>query len=256
MNDFNELKDFLEEKVNTYNQPGFIPQDPISIPHLYSSKEDIEISGFLAAVIAWGQRPVILKNATQLLERMDHVPSAFIRDHQQKDRKAFKNFVHRTFNGIDCIYFLEALQQIYLHHDGLEGSFSRIFQQEQQLGSAISEWRKLFFSFHPPMRSGKHISDPLKNSSAKRICMYLRWMVRKDKAGVDFGLWNKIPASSLHAPLDIHSGRIARNLGILTRKQDDWKAVIELTGNLSKFDPHDPVKYDFALFGLGVNERF
>lgn len=250
-----EIREFLDEQYAVFNVREFIPDDPVSIPHRFSAKEDIEISGFLAATIAWGQRPVILRNATRLMERMDFAPSDFIRNHHPAHRKSLSDFVHRTFNGTDLQYFLKALQQIYRHHQGLEGSFIKALKTTSDIPSAIHTWRSLFFSFDAPQRTSKHFADPLRNSSAKRICMFLRWMVRKDHKGVDFGIWNGISPSVLHAPLDLHSGRIARELGLLTRKQNDWRAVEELTANLRLLDPHDPVKYDFALFGLGVTMK-
>lgn len=246
------LKEFLDEQLALYNHPSFIAADPVSIPHLFSKKEDREISGFLAATIAWGQRPVILKNANRLMELTDFSPHDFILNHTPAERKRFRLFVHRTFNGDDAVYFIKALQILYRQHNGLEGSFTASISQSADMATAIHNWRQLFLSFNSLERTGKHVADPLRNSSAKRICMYLRWMVRKDKTGVDFGIWNSIQPSALYAPLDLHSGRVARSLGLLKRKQNDWKAVEELTLNLRKFDAADPVKYDFVLFGAGA----
>lgn len=251
-----QLKEFLEEKVLQFNTTSFIADDPISLPHQFHLKEDREIAGFLTALIAWGQRKVILKNAHELMRRMDQQPHHFIIHHSAKERKSFNDFVHRTFNGIDAMYLLKALQSLYTSHSSLETVFSEGIQQKKDLSVAIHQARMELLSFSAPGRTGKHIADPLRNSSAKRICMYLRWMVRNDKTGVDFGIWKKIKPKDLYCPLDIHSGRVARALGLLTRKQDDWKAVNELTINLRKLDKNDPVKYDFALFGLGVNEGF
>lgn len=251
----NEVGEILEFNYLKYNNPKFIETDPIQIPHLFTKKEDIEISAFITAILAWGQRPTIIKNCKDLMERMDNAPVDFIRNHNSAERNQFGNFIHRTFNGIDCVYFIKALQELYLKHEGLEGSFNYHFKKTSNLENTIHEWRKTFLSFESPDRTGKHIADPLKNSTAKRILMYLRWMVRKDKNGVDFGIWKKIPPSALFAPIDLHSARVARKLELLTRKQDDWKAVIELTDNLRKFDSKDPVKYDFALFGLGANKE-
>jgi len=251
------LKSFLDEKADLYNRPEFITVDPISIPHQFSRKEDIEISGFLTATIAWGQRVTILKNANKLMQMMDNTPHEFILHHNKNDLKPFSKFVHRTFNGIDCIYFIQSLHNIYKKHGGMEKVFnSHLTKKDTDLSNAIHQFRKIFFSLPCPARSQKHVADPLANSSAKRICMYLRWMVRKDKRGVDFGIWNFIKPCQLACPLDLHSARVARSLGLLQRKQNDWKAVIELTNNLKEFDPLDPVKYDFALFGLGINEEF
>jgi uncharacterized protein (TIGR02757 family) len=251
-----QLKEFLEEKVMQFNTISFIEEDPISIPHLFHQKEDREIAGFLTALIAWGQRKVILKNAHEMMRRMDEQPYDFIYHHTSKERKSFSDFVHRTFNGVDAMYLLKALQSLYTSKSSLEDVFSEGIQQKKDLSVAIHAARTKILSFAAPGRTGKHIADPLRNSSAKRICMYLRWMVRNDKTGVDFGIWKKIKPKDLYCPLDIHSGRVARTLGILDRKQDDWKAVTELTINLRKLDKNDPVKYDFALFGLGVNEGF
>ncbi len=250
-----ELRAFLDQKVASYNTPLFIEDDPISIPHLFTKKEDIEISGFITATLAWGQRPVIIRNCIWLMEQMDNAPHDFIRNFKKSDLRPFQKFVHRTFNSTDCLYFLHALQQIYTKEGGLENAFSKYYSKSQDFAIAISELRTLFLSFKSEHRTAKHFADPLKNAGAKRLCMYLRWMIRNDKNGVDFGIWKACSPAILHAPLDLHSGRVARSLGLLSRKQDDWKAVVELTENLRKFDPLDPVKYDFALFGLGVNDE-
>jgi len=256
-----DIKSFLDEKADLYNRPEFITVDPISIPHQFSKKEDIEISGFLTATIAWGQRPTILRNANRLMEMMDNAPHQFILYHSKNDLKPFSKFVHRTFNGIDCIYFIQSLHNIYKKNGGMEKVFnSHLTKKDADLSNAIHQFRELFFSLPHAARSKKHVADPLANSSAKRICMYLRWMVRKDpdsyRDGVDFGIWNSIQMNQLSCPLDLHSARVARSLGLLQRKQNDWKAVTELTNKLKEFDPLDPVKYDFALFGLGINEEF
>jgi uncharacterized protein (TIGR02757 family) len=251
-----EIKPLLDEQFERFNVHKFINDDPISIPHRFSTKEDREIIGFLTATLAWGQRPVILRNALKLAEWMDHSPAAFILHHSAAERKPFSKFVHRTFNGIDAVYFIKALQKLYLLHNGLEQSFASAYQETNDTALAIHNWRKLFLSFNAPARTSKHFADPLSNSSAKRICMYLRWMVRKDNGGVDFGIWDSISPSLLYAPLDLHSGKTARELGLLKRKQDDWKAVAELTENLRLLDPQDPVKYDYALYGLGVSTRY
>jgi uncharacterized protein (TIGR02757 family) len=251
-----ELKDFLEEKHCQYNRPEFIESDPVSIPHLFSKKEDIEISGFLAATIAWGNRKMIVRNAKRLVELMDYSPFDFIKNFSDKDLKPFENFVHRTFNGIDCIYFLESLRNIYQNHNGLEAVFSKEIKNTGSVKEAIIYFRKVFFELTYLARTGKHVANPEKNSSAKRINMFLRWMVRNDKRGVDFGIWKKINPADLFCPLDVHSGNISRKLCLLNRKANDWKAVDELTTNLRTFDNADPVKYDFVLFGLGVFEKF
>jgi len=251
-----ELKDFLEEKHDQYNRPEFIESDPISIPHLFSKKEDIEISGFLSATIAWGNRKMIVRNAKRVVELMDYSPFDFVLNFSDKDLKPFENFVHRTFNGTDCIYFLESLRNIYQNHNGLEAVFLKEIKNTGSVKDAIIYFRNVFFELPFPDRTGKHVANPEKNSSAKRINMFLRWMVRNDSRGVDFGLWEKIKPAGLFCPLDVHSGNISRKLGLLNRKINDWKAVDELTSNLGAFDKTDPVKYDFALFGLGIFEKF
>jgi uncharacterized protein (TIGR02757 family) len=249
-----ELKDFLNEKYELYNHPSFIELDPISIPHKFSLKEDIEISAFFAATIAWGQRPTIIRNATRLMELMDHDPYQFILNSEKKDWKQFEGFVHRTFQYVDVIYFIQSLQNIYRLHGGLEKVFAA--KSKKDVKSGIMHFREVFLEINPTGRTAKHISNVEKNASAKRINMFLRWMVRNDKRGVDFGIWKNISPSLLYCPLDLHSGRVARKLGLLNRTQDDWKAVHELTMNLKHLDPKDPIKYDFALFGLGVFEKF
>lgn len=250
-----ELKAFLDYKVEAYNQPEFIATDPIQIPHLFSKKEDIEIAGFLTATIAWGNRKSILKNAHRLMELMDHSPHDFVLQANPRELESLNQFVHRTFNGIDLTYFITALQNIYKHHGGLEEVFSKHAAAET-VQNSIHHFKKTFFELPHPTRTQKHVSDPHKNSAAKRINMYLRWMVRKDSKQVDFGIWEKINPAALSCPLDVHSGRIARKLKLLNRKQNDAKAVAELDNNLRKLDSTDPVKYDFALFGLGVFEDF
>lgn len=248
-----EIHLLLEEKYDQFNRVSFIESDPISIPHLFSKKEDIEIAGFISATIAWGQRKTIIKNANQFVEFMDMEPFDFVMNHSQKELNRFADFKHRTFNSIDAQYFITALKHIYTNHGGLEQVFA---QHPKNMQQSISNFKRVFFEENHPQRTQKHISDPLKNSAAKRINMYLRWMVRKDKRGVDFGLWNKIDAKDIMCPLDVHSGNVARKLGLLTRTQDDWKATIELTDSLKQFDINDPIKYDFSLFGLGVFEKF
>lgn len=262
-----DLKGFLDEKYEQYNRFDFISSDPISIPHLFSKKEDIEIAGFLAATIAWGQRVTIINNANKLAKLMDNEPYQFLMNAREKDLKRFENFKHRTFNGVDAVFFLKSLQNIYKKLGGLQQAFlldkQAFIDKDFSLLKSITHFRSVFFSIPFPERTGKHVSNPAQNSSAKRLCMYLRWMVRNDKRGVDFGLWaqsgkgSNAPASAyLMCPLDIHSGNVARKLGLLNRTQNDWKAVEELTANLRTLDPTDPTKYDFALFGLGVFENF
>jgi len=250
------LHSFLEEKAQQYNNSAFIDSDPVSIPHHFSTPGDIEISAFLTATISWGQRVSILKNAGSLMDLMDNSPSQFIKSFEKSDLKPFKKFKHRTFNGEDCIFFLESLRNIYKTHGSLEAAFQFAKNDEDCVKKGIDTARNIFFSIPHQHRHTKHFSDPGKGSAAKRINMFLRWMVRKDAGGVDLGIWKKIPASALKCPLDVHSGRVARKLGLLKRRQDDWLAVEELTAALKEFDPKDPVKYDYALFGLGVFEKF
>lgn len=257
-----ELKEFLEEKHDLYNRAEFIDTDPISIPHQFDKKEDIEIAGFITATIAWGQRVTIINNANKLMKLMDNTPHDFILNAKARDLYQFDNFVHRTFNTMDAVFFIKSLQNIYLHHGGLQNVFHPNNLANEEMNnvclSAITNFRNVFFSIAHPARTTKHISNPAENSSAKRICMFLRWMIRNDKRGVDFGVWKNKDFNSSHlmCPLDVHSGNVARKLGLLTRTQNDWKAVTELTYNLKSFSDTDPVKYDFALFGLGVFEGF
>lgn len=248
-----ELKDFLEEKVVLYNNPTFIADDPVQIPHLYTQKEDIEIAGFLSATIAWGNRKMIIKNSHRMMELMGNSPYDFVMSHKEDHLEAFKTFVHRTFNGTDFTFFIKSIQNIYLNHQGLEAIFTN---SDLNMQHRISNFKKIFFEIQHPSRTTKHISDPLNGSAAKRINMYLRWMVRQDNAGVDLGIWKHVSPSDLSCPLDVHSGNVARKLGILTRKQNDAKALAELDAKLRLMDPLDPVKYDFALFGLGAIEKF
>ncbi len=250
-----EIKQLLDEKAEQYNCISFIENDPILIPHKFTRKEDIEVSGLLTATIAWGKRKSIIANATRLMELMDDAPYEFVVNASAKDLKRVHGFVHRTFNGTDCEFFLTALRTVYKRHGGLETVFSKgLSPSDPNVCNAIVNFRKVFLQTKHMTRSEKHISDPSANSSAKRLCMYLRWMVRKDKKGVDFGIWTKISPSQLCLPLDVHTGNVSRLLGLLSRKQNDWKAVIEVTENLKQFDAVDPVKYDFALFGIGVNQ--
>lgn len=250
-----ELKEFLDAKVSQYNTPDFIASDPISIPHQFHIKEDIEIAGFLAATIAWGNRKMIIKNANRMMTLMGNSPYDFVMNHKDSDLDNFDGFVHRTFNAGDFKYFIMALQHIYTNHGGLEQVFNT-HTESTTLQPAIHQLKKIFFEIPHLPRTTKHIGDPLKGSAAKRINMYLRWMVRKDSTGVDFGIWKSLSPSQLSCPLDVHSGNVARKLGLLNRKQNDAKALIELDTNLRRLDPIDPVKYDFALFGLGVFEGF
>ncbi|WP_420322451.1 TIGR02757 family protein [Flagellimonas sp.] len=250
-----ELKDFLDEKVAQYNHPKFIEDDPIQVPHRFSRKEDIEISGFLTATIAWGNRKSIINNSNRLMELLDNSPHDFVLNHSENDLEKMTNFVHRTFNGIDLQYFVKSLKNIYQNHSGLESVFTK-HQKKDSLQSSISNFKTAFFELPHESRTQKHVSDPLKGSAAKRINMFLRWMVRDNNTGVDFGIWKSLNPSQLSCPLDVHSGNVARKLKLLKRKQNDAKALAELDINLRKMDASDPVKYDFALFGLGVFEKF
>lgn len=249
------LKSYLDAKVLAYNHTDFIDTDPIQIPHRFSKKEDIEIAGFLSATIAWGQRKSIIKNALHLMDLMDNSPFDFVLHHSSSDLNAIKSFVHRTFNGNDCRFFIQSLKNIYQHHNGLEEVFSNGYSDGKSIYSSLIYFRNVFLETPHDQHVTKHVSDVTANSSAKRLNMFLRWMVRKDENEVDFGLWSKIPASALMLPLDVHTGDVGRALGILNRKQNDWKSVEEITAVLRKFDPNDPVKYDFALFGIGAFEN-
>lgn len=250
-----QLKAFLIEKAEYYNSPDFIKDDPISIPHQFKDKRDIEISGFLIATIAWGNRRSILNSGAKLLDIMGNAPYDFVLNHQPKDLKACQGFVHRTFNEEDLMYFFYALQRIYTMYTDLESCFSAKLKAND-LQTALHYFKTEFMGFGAPKRTQKHVSDPLKNSAAKRLNMMLRWFVRQDEKGVDFGIWRSISPSLLSCPLDVHSGRVARTLGLLKRKQNDAKALQELDHSLRALDPKDPVKFDFALFGLGVYEGF
>jgi uncharacterized protein (TIGR02757 family) len=250
-----ELKDFLDEKVRQYNQSNFIATDPIQIPHQFSQKEDIEIAAFLVATIAWGNRKSIIKSGSKIIELLGNAPYDFVLNHTENDLEKLQFFVHRTFNGTDFQFFIKALHHIYTRQEGLESIFFK-HAESHTLQTAIHQFKHTFFSIPHPVRTKKHLSDPMKNSAAKRINMFLRWMVRKDASGVDFGIWNSLSPAQLSCPLDVHSGNVARKLKLLSRKQNDAKALQELDKNLRKLDPTDPVKYDFALFGLGVFEGF
>ncbi|MBS3777459.1 MAG: TIGR02757 family protein [Bacteroidales bacterium] len=251
-----DLKAFLEEKYHQYNCRRFIATDPIQIPKAFEEPGDIEIAGFFTATIAWGQRKTIINNMYELLRRMDYRPFDFIMNAGKADLENFSNFKHRTFNGEDCIFFIQSIKNIYQNHGGIRHIFEKAYRQEGSIEAALTSFRNVFFEIPFPERTQKHVADISKNASAKRLNMFLRWMVRDDKEGIDFGIWKGIAPKDLYIPLDVHSGNVARKLGLLTRKQNDWKAVLELTGNLRQFDPQDPVKYDFALFGLGAFERF
>ncbi|MFT7148706.1 MAG: hypothetical protein ACI82Q_000559 [Nonlabens sp.] len=257
-NDFEGLKYFLDEKVALYNQPSFISPDPVSIPHAYALKQDIEITGFWAAILAWGQRVTIINKCNELFAMMDNQPYDFILNHSENDLKPLLKFKHRTFNDIDTLYFISFFKAFYQKHDSLETAFlSGLKPGDQHIGNALIHFHDQFFALpDAPQRTKKHIATPVRKSACKRINMFLRWMVRTDTNGVDFGIWHGIKPSQLICPCDVHVERVARKLGLVKRKQMDWQTALELTENLRQFDPEDPVKYDFALFGLGIEEKF
>lgn len=256
-NDLLNIKELLDEKYFQFNNESFIETDPISIPHQFSKKEDIEISAFLVATIAWGQRISIINNGNKLMRLMNNEPYDFILNFSKSDALRFESFVHRTFNAIDCVFFLQALKNIYIKHEGLENAFSQNHSKNSEnVKQAIVDFRTSFLKTPHQSRSEKHISNPDSKSSAKRLCMFLRWMVRCDKHGVDFGIWKTLKPKQLCLPLDVHTGNVSRKLGLLTRTQNDWQAVEEITDVLKQFDVNDPIKYDFSLFGLGAFEGF
>jgi len=248
-----DLKDFLDDKVALYQKPNFINDDPISIPHEYSLKEDIEISAFLSATIAWGRRAMIMKNARGMMNLLDNSPYDFILNASEKEINKSLNFCHRTFQGVDLQTFIYALRNIYQNHNGLEACF---YTEKDDMSEGISNFKQTFFSIEHLQRTQKHISDPLKGSASKRLIMFLRWMVRPNNKGVDFGVWKTLNPSQLSCPLDVHTANVARKLGLINRKANDWKTVKELDVHLRSFCKEDPAKYDFALFGLGIYEKF
>jgi len=275
-----DIKSFLDAKVAQYNRPEFIQNDPIVIPHQFTLKQDIEIMGFWAATLAWGQRVTIIRKCRELIALMDGAPYDFIINHQEPDLQKLLSFKHRTFNDIDTLYFISFFRQHYENHDSLEDAFLpkplatlpqgeglensaqaiKVFSLGENSGgvtSSLNHFRTYFFSLPDfPHRTKKHVSSPSQKSTCKRLNMFLRWMVRKDDTGVDFGIWNRISPAELICPCDLHVDRVARKLKLITRKQTDWQTALELTEHLRQFDPLDPVKYDFALFGLGIEERW
>jgi uncharacterized protein (TIGR02757 family) len=251
-----DLRDFLEEKLEFYNQPWFICNDPVSVPHQYSRNTDIETAAFFSATLAWGNRSVAVRKISRLLQMFDCEPYPFIMGASEREIQHLKKFVHRTFNFTDLQYFLKALRHLYEKHETLEKAFFPNQLQTYDVKNAISGFRNEFFSLDHPERTEKHLANPLKNASAKRLNLFLRWMIRKDTSGVDFGIWTQISPAQLMCPLDVHSGNVARKLGLLERKANDWAAVEELTAHLRELDSLDPVKYDIALFGLGIYEKF
>lgn len=248
------IAEFLDAKVEQYNQPSFIPDDPVTIPHLFTEKQDIEIAGFFAASFAWGNRTTIVRKSKELMALMGNAPYDFCRDHSSRDLRRLETFRHRTFHATDLLYFISFFNYHYARSDSLETAFT---MQGETVVQMLSGFHHYFFSLeHVPPRTRKHIATPERNSSCKRLNMFLRWMVRQDKKGVDFGIWKKISPALLICPLDLHVARVARRLGLLKRKQTDWLAALELTQYLRTLDPRDPVKYDFALFGLGIMEKY
>ncbi len=252
-----KLKILLNQAVEKFNQPDFIKNDPISIPHRFSKLQDIEIIGFWVSMLAWGQRKSIINSANRLIDLMDGAPHDFIMNHEEKDRAVFSSFKHRTFQYIDSLYFLEFFQDFYKKNNSLEKAFSQhLMKGDTTVENALKGFHEQFFALeHSPKRTRKHVSTPIRKSTCKRLNMFLRWMVRQDKKGVDFGLWKDIKTSQLLMPLDVHVDRVARQFNLIQRKQTDWKTVLELTDALKNFDPKDPVKYDFALFGLGIEAK-
>ena len=253
-----KLLAFLNEKVLTYNRPGFIAADPICIPHSFSKQADIEIAGFFAAIFAWGNRTTIINKSRELMQLMDNAPHAFCLHHSDNDLKKLLSFKHRTFNPTDLLYFISFFKMHYQKNDSLETAFTKwMNKKDDTVENALNGFYRYFFSLDDvPKRTLKHIASPAKNAGCKRLNMYLRWMVRKDHCGVDLGLWKKISPSQLIIPLDVHVARVARHFKLLHRKNTDWQAALELTNEMKKFDAKDPAKYDFALFGLGVLEKF
>ncbi len=250
--EFEEIRDFLNEKADEYNVPGFIPDDPVSVPHLFSKKQDVEIAGFFAAMLAWGQRKTIISKSVELMERMDNRPYDFIMNHGDEDLRRLEGFVHRTFNTTDLLYFTSFFRYHYERYDSLEDAFL----PAANMKDSLTGFHEYFFSLPDyPDRTRKHIATPARKSACKRINMFLRWMVRNDDRGVDFGLWQRISPSRLICPCDVHVERIARRLGLINRRQVDWQTAEELTASLRLIDPNDPVRFDFALFGLGIEEK-
>lgn len=255
--DFQYLKALLDEKVKLYNQPAFIEKDPVIIPHLFTKQQDIEIAGLFAAVLAWGNRTTIINNCKKLMGWMDNKPYDFILHHKDTDLKPFIHFVHRTFNATDLLYFIELLQYHYRQHDSLEDAFvPQKTYKEDTTEQALIHFHNYFFSLEHPERTTKHIATPARKSACKRINMYLRWMVRRDNSGVDFGIWKKIRPHQLVCPLDVHVARVAHRLGLIESNKADWQTALQLTYHLREFNPQDPTVYDYALFGLGMAERF
>jgi uncharacterized protein (TIGR02757 family) len=252
-----DLKKFLDAKVDQYNQPSFIKDDPISIPHLFTKKQDIEIAGFFSAILSWGNRTTIISKSKELMQRMDMAPHQFIIQSGENDLKKLQSFKHRTFQYTDLLYFIEFLNLHYQRNDSLENAFSAgIGKKDTTMETSLNTFRIYFFNYEHEKRTEKHIASPQMGSTCKRLNLFLRWMVRNDGKAVDFGIWKNIKPALLVVPIDVHVARVAKKLGLLKRKQVDWLAAIELTEALRKLNPDDPVKYDFALFNLGIMEKF
>lgn len=253
-----KLETFLNQKVDEYNRIDFIKDDPISIPHMFSKKQDQEIAGFFASIFAWGNRTIIIRKSKELMELMDKAPHDFICHHSDQELKQFLSFKHRTFNTTDLLYFILFLKHHYQQSPSLETAFSKwMGKDDEHVGNALTGFHDYFFSLEDaPIRTKKHIATPERNSTCKRLNMYLRWMVRQDDRGVDFGIWKKIKPAQLICPIDVHVARVARHFKLISRKQTDWLTALELTEQLKKFDANDPVKYDFALFSLGATGEF
>lgn len=252
---FHDLAALLNDRYRRYAQPFFIEGDPISIPHRFTNKPDIEISALLISTFAWGSRKSIVNSATRLMEIMDWKPYEFIMNFSKREENRLKGFVHRTFSSANAVEFCYVLRDIYANHGGLENVFAQGFCKSNSVEGAIATYRNFFVQYEVSTGTLRHVPNISRGAAAKRINMFLRWMVRPNKEGVDFGLWNQIPTSKLLMPLDLHTGRVARRLGLLSRKQDDFRAVVELTESLKAFDASDPVKYDYALFGMGIHEH-
>ncbi|MHC8949795.1 TIGR02757 family protein [Sphingobacterium hungaricum] len=254
-----DIKDFLDKKVAAYNRPSFIANDPICIPHLFQDKQNIEIMGFFASILAWGQRKTIINKCKELIERMNGNPYDFILHHQDADLKQLLGFKHRTFNDTDLLYFVSFFKFHYQQFDSLEDAFLLAqdqYQEEYAIEIALDNFKEYFFSLPDfPLRTKKHLSSPKQKSTCKRINMFLRWMVRSDENGVDFGIWKRIAPKDLICPLDLHVERVARKFHLISSEKVNWKTALELTANLRLLDANDPVKYDFALFGLGVEKE-
>lgn len=248
-----ELFDLLEGLHDRYNRSEFVADDPVSVPHAFTDRDDIEIAGFFASTIAWGSRPVIVRNGLRLMRCMDDAPAEFVRSASERELRQLSGFVHRTFNGGDLLDFVRALRRICERFGSLGGYFESRYRQLGGIPAVLADFRREFFSCDHASRCEKHLSSVERGAACKRLNMFLRWMVRRDGRGVDFGLWPSIPMSALYLPLDIHAGDMARELGLLNRRQNDWRAVEEVTAALRSFCAEDPVRYDFALFGAGIS---